>query len=109
MKRTWLQNNKHWFDRSTALEFKEDTIWDGSNSISVNTFDQWVRQKLYLTASDTPSWVLGTVGNEQADYRQISDDEAVSWLARNGYDESEYGLPDRFRSLIKKHLAAVEV
>ena len=106
MKRIWLNDNKHWFDHDNAFPFHEDRIWDGSNLISVNTLDSFCRQILYLTCH---SWVLATIGYGQEDYEKVSDAEAVAWLARNGFDESEIAIPSRCRVLIEEHLANTEV
>ena len=44
------------FSPEKAERFAEDTDWDGSNEISVNTGSQWDHQCLYRTSAD--KWVL---------------------------------------------------
>lgn len=74
-----------WFDADRATKFTEDTNWDGSNHISVNTGSQWHHEVLFCTASG--KFILHTWSNYQGTedtYESISEAKAYDWLIRNG-------------------------
>ena len=81
-------------DKSKA-SYQEDTRFDGSNLISVNTGSQWNHETLYLSAKGV--WYL----LEESDWQGsspsahfISDEAAATWLLLNGKD-----LPARLARL----------
>jgi len=77
-----------WFDYDAAVKFAEETDWDGSNHISVNTGSQWDHETLLRTAGGR--WVLRTHSNRQGvmdGYQFVSDEIAKDWLLRNHADD----------------------
>jgi len=90
MDRTVYESNagiKRWFDMEKAEEFKEDTNWDGSNSISVPTGSQWDHEYMYLTRKG--AWVKNCWSQMQGSiesWAEISEDDAAQWLMENGHD-----------------------
>lgn len=78
-----------WFDADKATKYDEDTRFNGSNQISVNTGDQWLHEALYKTRSG--KWVLNAWSQWQGGYdtyKQIDPDAAAIWLVKNGHDEA---------------------
>ncbi len=78
-----------WFDYDKAERFAEDTDWDGSNRISVNTGSQWSHEGLLRTRQGR--WVHTTYSNYQGTlptYAYVSGDQAREWLIRNKQDEA---------------------
>jgi hypothetical protein len=78
-----------WFDLDKATRFSEDTDWDGSNYISVNTGDQFEHQTVYRTAQGR--WVLRRWSQWQGRLDQwsyLTDGDAREWLIRNREDEA---------------------
>lgn len=86
MARTILDNGT-WFDKEKADLYEEDTNWNGQNRISVNTGSQWNHEELYRTSKKV--WVLcywsQWSGAKAPSYNEISTEEAVKWLVRNGH------------------------
>lgn len=77
-----------WFDDDTGEAFGEDTRWDGSNHISVNTGSQWDHECLYHTAGGR--WVIHAWSQWQGSldsYRFVDDDDARDWLLLNEHDD----------------------
>lgn len=77
-----------WFDDSTGERFGEDTRWDGSNHISVNTGSQWDHEELYRTAGGR--WVRHEWSQRQGAqdrYAFVSDEQAREWLIVNEEDD----------------------
>jgi hypothetical protein len=73
-----------WFDLDAATQFDEDTTWNGSNRISVNTRSQWEHEALYLTAKG--KWILNAWSQRQGTlqtWTKIEPAAAVTWLIRN--------------------------
>jgi len=77
-----------WFDYDKAERFAENTEWNGSNHISVQTGSQWDHEALLRTKQGR--WVLMTYSNRQGvmekTYRFVSDGDAREWLIRNNDD-----------------------
>lgn len=76
-----------WFDPDKAERFPEDTVWDGSNHISVQTGSQWDHETLLHTAGGR--WVLRIHSNRQGtldSYKFVTDTAAREWLLRNNDD-----------------------
>lgn len=89
-----LEGPTKWFDSDAegAKEFKEDTNWDGNNSISVATGSQWDHEILYRTRKG--AWVKNTWSQMQGTierYFEIAEEDAAQWLLENGHE-----LPDGF-------------
>lgn len=84
---TTLNGETRWFDSSKALSAEESTHFDGRNHVSDATGSQWEHERLYLTAGC--DWVLNHWSQWQGStesYREITIQEAASWLAVNGGD-----------------------
>jgi hypothetical protein len=101
-----------WFDRDAAVEFKEQTQWNGNNHISRATGSQWDHESLYYTRSGR--WVLCHWSQWQGSlesYVEVSLADAVAWLIENeclrddGYD----ALPTAVRAAVDAGVEAVEV
>lgn len=78
-----------WFDAERATRYAEDTEFDGSNHISVNTGSQWHHEELFRTAGGR--WVLGSYSNYQGtlpSYHFVGDDAAREWLIYNDEDDA---------------------
>lgn len=78
-----------WFDYDAAEKFAEDTDWDGSNHVSVNTGSSWTHEMLLRTKTEG-QWVLQRSSNYQDSldsYEYVSGDQAREWLIRNHRDE----------------------
>jgi hypothetical protein len=111
MARISLPNGK-WFDPSKAIEFSEDTNWNGNNHISVNTGSQWDHETLYYTKSGV--WVLHHSSQWQGStpsYEVIDENQAAGWLVLNGcIDDAEFDdLPADVQGRIKAHVDDSEV
>lgn len=79
-----------WFDLDAATRYDEATIWDGRNRRSLATGSQWDHETLYRTESGR--WIKHSWSQWQGTmdtWEEISEQEAVSWLLRNGYDVPE--------------------
>lgn len=77
-----------WFDPDRALLIKEDTRWNGNNSVSVHTADQFGHEGLYRTAGGR--WVLNRWSQWQGageTYEFVDDQRAKTWLLVNGSDD----------------------
>jgi hypothetical protein len=85
-----LRDTTRWFDPAAAEEWGEGTRWDGRNHISLATGDQWIHEILYRTAGGT--WVLHRYSQWQGtrdSYREISAEDAATWLVRNEREPPE--------------------
>jgi len=77
--------NGLWFDRDKAVEFEEETYFNGNNHISKATGSQWEHEKLFLTASG--KWVLKSYSQHDgtpASIEEMEAGEAARWFARQG-------------------------
>jgi len=77
--------NGLWFDRDKAVEFEEETYFNGNNHISKATGSQWEHQMLFLTASG--KWVLKSYSQMQGtpdSIEEITAEDAARWFARQG-------------------------
>jgi hypothetical protein len=82
-----LLDDGRWFDADKAQKWDEDTYWDGHNRISCATGTRWDHETLYRTAKGR--WVLhwwSQWPGTRPSFREITPQEAASWLLRNGYD-----------------------
>lgn len=88
MKRIALTNGSgSWFDKETAIEFQEDTFWNGSNNISLATNSQAEHEILYFTASG--AWVLNTWSQFEGSgetYDMIDPEQAAIWMGLNNHN-----------------------
>lgn len=83
-----------WFDKEKAKGYEDDTRWNGHNHISVATGDQWVRSKLWHTASGM--WILETSGPFSMSYDYpVQYADAMRWLIDNGHFSH---VPEEFLS-----------
>jgi hypothetical protein len=102
-----------WFDLEAATSFKEATVWNGNNHISVPTGSQWEHQYLYYTKSG--NWVLNCWSQYQNSietYEQIDEDSAIEWLIENEYfhDHPQLErLPNKVRDRLQEGIEAREV
>jgi len=88
-----------WFDVDAAERWDENTVWNGSNHISMVTGSQWNHQQLYRTRKGR--WVLLHTSEWQGSldrYEAIGDAEAAEWFVRNEYSVRE--IPDELIELI---------
>lgn len=66
--------------------YEENTRWNGSNQISVNTGSQWEHEEVRLSAKD--HWYIVRWSDYQGSTPSaefIEDDEAAKWLLLNGH------------------------
>ena len=73
-----------WFKSSKAVEWEEDTRWNGNNHVSLATGSQWEHEKLFRTAGGLyilHHWSQWQGSGES--YEEISAEEAAAWLTRN--------------------------
>lgn len=85
-----------WFDPERATRYEESTVWDGHRRISRATGTPWDHEVLYRT--ERGHWILYRWSQWQgvADHwEEISPEEAVRWLLRNGHD-----VPDEYQPLV---------
>ncbi|MEW2266935.1 hypothetical protein [Streptomyces sp. NPDC047868] len=78
-----------WFNDDSATLYKEDTRWDGSNHVSVNSVGPHGHQALYRTSGGR--WVLNNWSDWQGSqdrYEFVSDTTAKDWLIRNDEDDA---------------------
>lgn len=97
-----------WFNRDTACRLDEDTNWDGSNQISINTGSQWDHESLYFTKSGV--WVRRWTSQWQGSSDSINELEecdAIDWIVANNCDCSD--LPSNICDTITARTAALEV
>jgi hypothetical protein len=76
-----------WFDSKKAEKIDEGTYWNGSNHISHATGSQWEHEALYRTKGGV--WILNHWSQYQGTretYKEISNEEAASWLIKNGHE-----------------------
>ena len=76
-----------WFDYDKAERFTEDTEWNGSNHISVNTGSQWNHQMLLRTKQGR--WVLMVCSDYQGtlpSFEFAGEQAAREWLILNKQD-----------------------
>lgn len=76
-----------WFDPDRAVEYQEDTYWDGQNLVSVNPVGQFGHQHLFYTAGGR--WVLYTWSQYQGVkpcYEFVELEQAREWLLLNAKD-----------------------
>ena len=79
-----------WFDLERATKYSENTRFDGSNHISVNTGSQWNHQALYCTAGG--AWVVNHWSQYQGSdesWDRVTAEEAVAWLIANDHELPE--------------------
>lgn len=93
MKRIAIKDD-YWFNIEKARKYEEGTFFDGRNSISRATGNQWNHQALYFT--DKGNWVLN--GWSQTDgtvetWALIDAEAATCWLIRNGLEVPELLAP----------------
>lgn len=101
-----------WFNADSALIFKEDTYWNGSNHISKATGSQWEHEALYRTKGGV--WVLNCWSDWQGSYETyeaISQDQAIDWLiAHRCFEDSTFKeLPQDFQAAVKTAMEAKEI
>jgi len=73
-------------ENAVAL-WEEDTTWDGSNSISVNTGTQWEHEQLYKSRKGNywlEHWSQWQGSRAWAEF--VPAEEAAKWLMLNGKD-----------------------
>lgn len=79
-----------WFNEETATKYEESQQHDGRNYISLATGSQWHHEALYRTAGGR--WILNHWSQWQGwreTYEEVSEQEAVAWLIRNGLEVPE--------------------
>lgn len=79
----------NWFNPDTSEYFEESTYHNGSNYISYVTGSQFHHEGLYITKNKR--YILNSWSDYQGSvpkYKEISKEEAVEWLIRNGYYNS---------------------
>jgi hypothetical protein len=64
----------------------DDSIWDGSNHISVATGSQWIRETLYRSRRGR-YYLVSTSNTSTAEW--IDDKEAARWLLANDHEIPE--------------------
>lgn len=103
--------NGQWFDADSAVVFKENSIFDGRNRISVNSGSQWEHETLYYTKSG--KWVLNSWSDYQGTietYRIFGASSAVRWLVINEATEEELSLlPEGVRLEVVGLTAKLEI
>ena len=109
---TLTDGSGRWFSDDAAVKFGENSRWNGSNHISVNTGSQWNHEALYYTKSG--NWVLNRWSQWQGsteDYETIGEDAAIRWLCHNECwgDEGMDLLPNSVRERVTAGIAAREL
>lgn len=78
-----------WFNPESATAYPEDTYWDGSNHVSMNTRSYGNRQQLHRTKGG--QWVLNAWSAWEGvleTYQFLDADAAQEWLMRNKHDDA---------------------
>ena len=111
MKRALLTDGSgSWFNLETAIQFVEDTRFDGRNQISVPTGSQWHHECLYYTRSG--KWVLNEFSNYQGSlesYVQIDESDAIAWLIRNSKFDCLDTLPPAIQTAVQSGIQSAEI
>ena len=90
MNRQAIDNTHTWFDIGKSTQYLEDTHFNGSNMISVNTGSQWDHEALYRTKSG--SWILHCWSQWQGSgetWTLIDDETAAAWLVANNHETDD--------------------
>ena len=85
-----------WFDLAQARKYKEDTYWNGNNTISCATGSQWEHEELYYTKGKR--WIKHWMSQWQGSlpqWTEITPTRAAEWLVNNHHGahpsvEAEY-------------------
>ena len=85
-----LDDGSGWFDTEKAQKFSEDSVWNGSNHISIATGSQWDHEELYRTK--IRRWVLHFWSQWQGSldrWEEIDHASAVTWMMKNDHGDHE--------------------
>jgi len=90
MERISLTNENSWFNAEISEQIQEKTQWDGQNSISLATGQQFNHETVYITASgkivlcEWSQWQ-----GSRTTYTVISVSKLAEWLIKNEIFEFE--------------------
>ena len=94
MKKVSLTNGSgSWFNVETAVCFKEDSQWNGSNNISLATKSQFEHEWLYITKSGR--YILNSWSQRQDSFEifeEITQNQAAQWMSVNNNTSDDLNL-----------------